>query len=809
MSDNNLSIDEIIKRAEEIKAQAEAELRMAEQSLVEKAKIAKDEVKVDTETVMQKIEELTAEEDDVKEFNPSKKTSDKTKPIKLNFNREKEKRIRGLSDKDYTKEITLYDDDEDMKIVDENDEDIFESDFPALDKTRPVVLSTDAKVDEDGELQELPLIIPKSRIKAFDSNNRVVEYEEELGEQLSLEGFEDLTEEVPSIDEEEAEKQLQENRKDKVNKFRLFGPDETDMELGDESYVKSDYKEVGDGNDILNKLLTKKHNIHLQITFTVLIGLIELVLTMLKDSSFMPTSFSSGSVYFGVSLMLVIFTLIANYNVILHGLNLKRGINSDFPVTILALVILLQNVGFIVNSDLWLDNGILLSSALSFAMIMSQLGKRQLMVRVIDNFDFIVSSKEKYTVENIANKVDARIISQGHLEEDEPVIKTSVKTDFPTNFMEISCKNEPADKLAKYLAPIMIGLSALLLIIVGIIDNFNTGINMGICALAMSSPIATLFFTNYLLTDVSNELDKYKSRVCGYEGAIMASDANAVVMEAADLFGTQSCDIVRIKVFDRTKVDDAIIYAAAVITHTKSPLAHAFDTVIIGKQEILPKVENVLYESQMGTSAWVYGHKVLVGNRELLIHHGVSVPKESFEIKVTRRNRKALYLAIDGKIKAMFIVAYSADPDMKRELKKLEKNGVTLIVRSCDPYVNEESLTNLFSLPKGYIRVMNYTASIAYKKYSELDVEKSPAYIVHRGTAKGFISAIRASGLIISSKKLINFLVSFGSAFGFITIALFAIIGGYNQISCGAIIGFQVIWNIFVLAITKLKRLGF
>ncbi len=804
MSDKGLSLEEIIQRAEQIKAQAEAELLAAEKSLDEKAKIAHNEVKVDTDAVMQKIEDLTAE-DDIKEYAPSKKAKDKTQTIKLNFGKEKEKRIRRQNNEMFTREIKLNEDDRDMKIAEERDEDIFEDSLFPLDKTRPVIFSSDSKVDESSDLQEIPTIVSKDHIDSFDNSES---YQEETGVQLSFEGFDDVIESVPSIDEAEAEKLLIEQRRDKVNKFRLFGPDETDMELGDKNYAEKDYKNEQDSRDILNNLLSKKYNIQLQIIITTIIGIPLLLMTIFKDSSFMPNLLAANSVYFAVSTALTIVTIITNYNVILHGFNLKKGINSDFPVTILSGFILAQSIAYLVNGNVWLDNGVLLSSALSFAMIMSQLGKRQLMVRIIDNFYFIVNSEEKFTVENIANTVDAEIISRGHIDSENPIIKTSVKTDFPTNFMEISCKNEPADKLAKYLSPITTLLSIGLFVAVGLMDNFNTGFNMALCALTIASPVATLFFTNNLLSDISASLDKYSSRVCGYEGAVMATDANAMVMEAVDLFGKQSCDLLGIKVFNKTKVDDAIIYAAAVIIQTKSPLAHVFDDVIIGKQDILPKVENITYEDKMGTSAWVYGHKVLVGNRELLIHHGVNVPKESFEQKFTRKNRKALYLAVDNKIKAMFVVSYSADPDMKRELKKLEKSGITIIVRSCDPYINEESLTHLFELPKGYIRVMNYTAARVYKKYSDLDVDKSPAYIVHNGTAKSFVSAMRASGLIISSRKLIDFLVAFGSIFGFITVALFAVLQGYSQITCMAIIGYQVIWNLFVMMITKIRRIG-
>ena len=288
----------------------------------------------------------------------------------------------------------------------------------------------------------------------------------------------------------------------------------------------------------------------------------------------------------------------------------------------------------------------------------------------------------------------------------------------------------------------------------------------------------------------------------------MASDANAVVMEAADLFGKDSCDLHGIKTFGGAKVDDAIINAAAVIIRTKSPLRHVFDDVIIGQQSILPDVENVTYEDRLGTSAWIYKRKVLVGTRDLLLHHGISVPKESFEQKYTIKGRKALYLAVGGQISAMFIVSYSADPDLKKELGKLEKSGVTVIVKSCDPYINEQSIAKMFSLPEGFVRVMNYSAARTFDKYSNLHVEKSPAYISHNGTALGFISAMRSAGIIVSARGLIAFLSAFGCVLGFGVIALLALLKGYASISAANILIYQAIWLAFVTVITKLKSLG-
>ena len=66
----NLSIDEIIKRAEKIKAEADRQLEAASKTLDEKAKNAIDEVTVDEEEVARKIAEAAAKptaDEDIKE----------------------------------------------------------------------------------------------------------------------------------------------------------------------------------------------------------------------------------------------------------------------------------------------------------------------------------------------------------------------------------------------------------------------------------------------------------------------------------------------------------------------------------------------------------------------------------------------------------------------------------------------------------------------------------------------------------------------------------------------------------------------
>lgn len=813
----NLSIDEIIKRAEKIKAEADRQLEAASKTLDEKAKNAIDEVTVDEEEVARKIAEAAAKptaDEDIKEYVPPKKQKpsvEKTQEVSLPKKREKSGgRIQFDTSK--TKPIAL-DDDSDMKIADDDVKIVptvkksknpfakKEKQSPDISKTRRVAFVSNAQKDEKTDLEGIPTIVAKDKV--FDNEPEFTG--EEIGVQITFDGFDDKIESVPTIDEEVAEQILEQRRQEKVGKFRLFGPDETDKNLGNSEIPGGDYVSKSERETFIQSLLGKRAAVKSKIIATSVLGAILLFLTLFINSSVFPTFLlPPGKAYFITCLVVFAATIAANFNVIVHGFNFKRGINSDFPIAVSAILIAAHIALMIAFDDIWYESHMMTGAFGALALLASQCAKYKMLSRIVDDFEFVSGDGDKYTVENITNNVDSQIIAREFIPADS-TIQTSVKADLPTNFLEIECKKEPADKISAILFGVMFLLSGALFVYMLVKYNKELALNTAFTALCVSLPASTAFLTNLMIGDVSSALDIYGSRVCGYEGALMADTADAVVMEAADLFGKDSCDILGIKTFNGAKVDDAIIQAAAVMIQTKSPLADVFDDVIIGKQSILPTVEDITYEDKMGTSAWIYKRKVLVGNRDLLIRHGVNVPKESYEKRYTVKNRKALYLAVGGKVCAMFVVSYSADADLKRELKKLEKSGVTIILKTGDPYINEESVAKLFDLPEGFIRVMNYSAARVYEKYSSLEVEKSPAYIVHNGTAVGFVSAMHGAKVMTGTKSLIAFLVAFGSVIGFGAVAMLAFLGAFSQIGISSVMIFQVVWTAFVALVSKFK----
>lgn len=810
MSNNDLSIDEILKEAEEVLNR----IGRTTKETIEQIKSVDEPLEP-----VDDVKTYNAGDKPVREYTPEKNKADGGAPDGKTTVAPKISDKTTVAPKVSDKTAVVPSDKViKKKFFKSNSKDVEYNNEPPKIIEKAATIKSKSRFDKTSDLQEIPTILAVEELE----KTRIMLSRETVGAetgsendydssaQIKLSGFDDEMDEVPEIDEEVAEELLKKRREEKVNKFRLFAPEELEENRKSEAkrILKGDYKDKSEKTQALEKMYKQKKSLTWKSAVTAVMSVILLVLSVSYGAGYLPSFLSTDIAYYITAVVLYAVIIAVNIGTVLHGFNFRHGINFDFPISVAVILTLVHTVLFIFKPDLIIDGGGLYPSAAAFALFLNLAGKHRRMIRIIHNFEFLTEAGDKYTVEDIVNEVDAAIISRNLLV-GEPLLKYSVKTDFPTSFIEISCADEPADKISKVMGPIMIGLNLVLFAVLGILEhNWNYAFNVFVAGIIITCPVITLLATNLALSGVSKSLAKNGAMVCGFEGAHIIHNSNALVMEASDLFGARSCDLHGIKTFNGTKIDDAILQTAAVIIKTKSPLAGVFDDVIVGKQSILPEVDGVIYEDKMGTSAWIYQKKILVGTRDLLIHHGVAVPKIEFENKYTRKGRKALYLAVAGKISAMFVVSYNADNNIKKGLKKLEKSGITILLKSCDPYINEENIMEIFDLPEGFIRVMTSSNARIFEKYSNMVVEKSPAYSVHNGTALGFISAVRGSESLVSLENSLSVLVSFGSSIGFGVAALLGFLNGMSQLNALNVIIFQSVWSIFVLIISKIKRSG-
>ncbi len=814
--DRDLSIEEILKEAEAVLARME-----------KKSKETIKEIQNVEEPIEISVHEN--EQEDVKAYVPSSENNGDKGNTKENIkiedkDSEVNKEEKKQSEIEKTRVInapqaTIKIPASDRKFFERNANGQNFGKEPPQTIEKAATIKSKSRYDNTSDLQEIPTImsveeLERTRVIVGGETNtkpeekRKTDYEDSA--QIRLNGFDDELENIPTVDEEEEERKLKKHREEKVANFRIVTENPENAEVNENTESAEDAEDEIYTNKrkklkLVEKLFKKKTTYQAVMAITAFLGAFLLYLVLSRNTVsalvFLDTDekycIAVGIVYFVIMLV--------NINTIVHGFNFKHGINYDLPVSITCIFMLVHVVLIYLKPEMLTDAGGFFECSSVFLLFMSMNGKREMIVRLIDNFEFLTSAGDKYTVESIVNEVDASIIARNLLM-GEPMLKYSIRTEMPTHFMKISVANEPANKISTVIFPCMIVLNAVLFGVMYFLNhNFEVSINIFIAGMAMSCPAFAFSASNCALKNVSRSTSSDNAMVTGFEGAHMLHNSNALVMEAADLFGSHSCDLHGIKTFNGAKIDDAILYTAAVIIKTKSPLAYEFNSIIVGNKSILPHVDDVLYEDKMGTSAWIYQKKILVGNRDLLIEHGVEIPSEEFEKKYTKNGRKALYLAVAGKVSAMFVVSYSATAKLKKELKKLERSGITILLKSSDPYINDESVKELFDLPNGFIRVMTSSNARIFEKYSEAKVKKNPAYALHDGSAIGFIKSIRASDTLVDVQSIIYVLTAFGYALGFAIVAFLGIANGWGRLSEINLLLYQIIWNFFIYIVIKLK----
>ncbi|MEG1044678.1 MAG: hypothetical protein RSF81_07905, partial [Oscillospiraceae bacterium] len=223
------------------------------------------------------------------------------------------------------------------------------------------------------------------------------------------------------------------------------------------------------------------------------------------------------------------------------------------------------------------------------------------------------------------------------------------------------------------------------------------------------------------------------------------------------------------------------------------------------KQNLIKDVDNLIYEDEMGISAWVDGKRVLIGNRQLVANHGINPPDIAYENKFKRDGREVVYLANSGELTAMFVISYKGSEEMADYLNELAIKGVSLSVYTTDPNITSKKIEEIFEYPANLITIMS---SKVHAEFNEVacDRDKAPAKIIYTGT---LIAKIKAICAVISGKSAIvlgTILQLVGIIFGYAIVAFLSFTGKMTMLSFEMLIAYQLIWGFLVSALPSMRK---
>lgn len=487
----------------------------------------------------------------------------------------------------------------------------------------------------------------------------------------------------------------------------------------------------------------------------------------------------------------------------------KLRANNDTPAALAVIGALTQAVALLVspvahNSDRRLMIHIYMGVAV-VVLLFNLLGKLMMMFRIERNFIAAVSKKEKYACLQIQNRDFAREFSRG-LGPDVDRVAYSVKAGFLPGFLEKSYSPDYSMQFSRLVAPItLIGAVIVAIVTMALDADVLLALSAFAAVLCITAPFSGTVMPNLMLSVASKKLTKERGFLAGYETAEDLSETGAVVLRDRDLFDYNNVMLHGMKVFAEKRIDQAIVDAASVTISCDSVMTGVFMNMIGQNKDLLKPVEGLVYEENMGLSAWVDGKRVLIGNRDLMQMHNIDCPSRDFEAKYTKNGRQALYIVNSGELTAMFVVSYNADPEVSDTLCEMERRGIYPVVYTTDPNITSSLVAETFGLKRTHVKIMPASLHTDYEAITQ-PKDRVTTGCAHAGGLRSvsrlffMAQAVKRSVTVGTILQLIGVIVGYG------LVAFMAFMGTMSSADCLAVLVYSAACTLATLLASLIAR---
>ena len=528
------------------------------------------------------------------------------------------------------------------------------------------------------------------------------------------------------------------------------------------------------------------------------VGAIYLILTRIATTLPIPEAISAQKApgMYALALFALSFmSFLVSIMPISHGLLslFKLKANADSMTALASVATLIYTFAFVARPSL-LGN----SNAQYYCVVaiiglwFNALGKLMILSRVRHNLSVAGSGERLYEVQLAKSGEFARSAATV-LDDEEPRVAVSAPASFLKGFLHFSYDDEQAQGASRILSPICFGAAVVLsaasyFLYKDVLSCFT----VFTAVLCVCAPFTSVAVINLPLLRAAKNLTPRGAMLSGSGAVETISEATAVAVNAAELFPSGSITLHGIRTFKGGRIDMSILEAASIMERVGGTMSDIFYQIIEGRKEILENVEDIVYEEGMGISAWVNGKRVLIGNRELMRHHGVELPPREYELKYTQDGRDLMYLATSGELASMFVISYHADPAVYRRLKRLEQSGIAVLVKTTDPNITRDMLSDLYELDYDMVRIM--PASL-HGAYLEL-IDEKPAGLAeaaNMGGAMAMMDTVIAAARVKSSTTTASVVQMVFILLGYALATLFTFFYGISLINPLLLLSYQLI----------------
>jgi hypothetical protein len=585
----------------------------------------------------------------------------------------------------------------------------------------------------------------------------------------------------------------------------VFEDDEEREEQNKEQRI-SEYRSEQDTEAVMSRLMSERAKTTLQMIITTVFALLSAGLSLMAQFNIIPEIISEPTVFFAANAALLIILISINAKQVFFGLGRLISFRANGKsIVSFAMIAALAECGGYLAAGFDKPAG-LYGSVAACALMFSLIGSHVNSTRILRAFQTIADTYDKYATTTLDDNRFVHRLTRG-LNVNSANVLFKRKTGFTDNFLAHSYSKEKYSKKVCILTSVSIFIS----IICGIFTYIRTSSiaeTMGvICGVAvLCAPFASTLIGTLPAYKMQKNLSKVGAVVPGYSAADEICSANCAVLEGREIFPRSNVMLHGIKTFERERIDKAILYAASVIVQSCDTMAHMFMNVIQNKTDMLYAIDSVEYEPGMGYSYWVDQKRMLLGTRDFMRSHDIDVPSRDYESRYTKTNsRDAMYLSVSGRLYAMFVISYSANPEVLEATRGFVREGINMIIHTRDFNITAQRVAKYYRIPETMITVVREDDIEELSRYTEFS-RHAPSSLTHMGSLISYVKGIVACYNLRSAAKTSSAVALIGVILGMMLGVGLSLVGSMFSIGVLSVLLFQTIWCVILYIIVSVHK---
>ncbi len=562
--------------------------------------------------------------------------------------------------------------------------------------------------------------------------------------------------------------------------------------------VIDEYSGADEREDVIFDLQSLQNKITAKLVpmFLLLLGGLYLSFTRIEHLRFLlPTQLDptlNPKNYLLCVSAITVIAFLMNISPLFDGLKkaFSARLTADGIALCLGITCLIYNTYFWLNAEKFIAHVITLDVIFVLMLTMNLVGKRLLVKHIAANFKMFSDERLKSIVAApTARAIDNDVmIETGNGGDVLYAAKTKRVSDYMKKAFAEQNVNRKTD-LFYFLLFALLLVSATILWLFKVLPLHNL-VLLFAAFCAICSPIFSGWTRTLSVFRLGRFLRSNRTMISGREGAYQVADCGVLVVRDTDVLSNNDISLKEMNISD--EIDDATVIStlAALFKKVDGPLNGFFEKLLTEDLDgAYPEICEIDYHEQLGYTFVSNDTRFSVGTNEFMRQSKIDCPFQ------TASEGMNVYVAVDGKVKAVFTLVYQLSKRSARALQLLESQGVSTAIITTDFCLRESLFADVLYDPD-FITILSNETARSCMPISSI-TEDSAAEIITYNAISGLALGLVGCEKLISDYEKHGVYRITASVFG----ALVILVSGFFLPSLSfwlpfQILLYQMIWSI-------------